>query len=230
MIQIETVLINSHCVLSDYLSEIIKDNSHYKLLAISNSESDVESIVRRLQPKLVIYVGDPDNKGIFRYFMKLKLDVTNKMFDTICLSSNPSVKVYQDALSCGVFDYILHPFIQNRLECSLRRYLNFKNLARARDSLKQRDVDEYLVRGHVYRGNKDLPKGIDIITLNKVREAFTDISTIHSALSVAKDKAISKTTARRYLEYAVQTGLLLTDVHYGNKGRPERLYKINPII
>ena len=36
---------------------------------------------------------------------------------------------------------------------------------------------------------------------------------------------ISKTTARRYLEYCVQTKLLNVEINHGKIGRPERLYR-----
>ena len=72
MNRIDTILINTHHQLNDYLSEIISKNPCYKLMAISNSDDDIGVIIRSLQPKLVIYVGNPDAKGIFGDFISLK--------------------------------------------------------------------------------------------------------------------------------------------------------------
>jgi response regulator of citrate/malate metabolism len=38
---------------------------------------------------------------------------------------------------------------------------------------------------------------------------------------------VSRTTARKYLEYLISTGSLDINLDYGTKGRPERKYHLN---
>ena len=70
-----------------------------------------------------------------------------------------------------------------------------------------------------------IPKGIDALTLNKVRKVFyaPEIFDLN-AEEVGKAVGISRSTARRYLEFLVTEGFLQADLIYGVVGRPERRY------
>jgi two-component system CitB family response regulator len=70
-----------------------------------------------------------------------------------------------------------------------------------------------------------LPKGIDGVTLEKIRILFTDSSQGLTADEAGLQIGASRTTARRYLEYLISVGELQADVNYGSVGRPERCYK-----
>jgi len=70
-----------------------------------------------------------------------------------------------------------------------------------------------------------MPKGIDALTLSKVRTLFdtTDAASFN-AEEVGRQIGVSRSTARRYLEYLVSEGVLTADLIYGVVGRPERRY------
>ncbi|GAM70950.1 hypothetical protein JCM19236_1117 [Vibrio sp. JCM 19236] len=55
-------------------------------------------------------------------------------------------------------------------------------------------------------------------------EVFSDESE-QTSDSVSGLVGVSKTTARRYLEYAVSMGFLEASVSHGSVGRPTRIYK-----
>ncbi|EKO3940689.1 DeoR family transcriptional regulator, partial [Vibrio metschnikovii] len=44
---------------------------------------------------------------------------------------------------------------------------------------------------------------------------------------VSLHTGVSKTTARRYLEYCATHGLIISENEYGKVGRPERVYTKN---
>ena len=68
-----------------------------------------------------------------------------------------------------------------------------------------------------------LPKGIDKVTLDKVRLLF-DNQTQITADKAGELIGASRTTARRYLEHLISSGELQADLSYGTVGRPERTY------
>jgi two-component system CitB family response regulator/two-component system response regulator DcuR len=72
---------------------------------------------------------------------------------------------------------------------------------------------------------RGLPKGIDPLTLGKVRGVFElpGVSDL-SAEEVAAQVGVSRSTARRYLEFFVSEGFLSANLIYGVVGRPERRY------
>lgn len=70
-----------------------------------------------------------------------------------------------------------------------------------------------------------IPKGIDGMTLTKVRAVFDDQQvTDLNAEEVGKIVGISRSTVRRYLEFLASEGFLTADLIYGVVGRPERRY------
>ena len=69
------------------------------------------------------------------------------------------------------------------------------------------------------------PKGIDPLTLKKVRQVFDDPAVADlSADEVGQCIGASRSTARRYLEFLITEGYLKADLIYGVVGRPERRY------
>ncbi|MHC1729584.1 MAG: helix-turn-helix domain-containing protein [Syntrophobacteraceae bacterium] len=70
-----------------------------------------------------------------------------------------------------------------------------------------------------------MPKGVDPLTLRKIRKVFSSPSDkSFSAEEVAEQIGLSRSTARRYLEYLISEGFLAADLLYGVVGRPERRY------
>ena len=69
------------------------------------------------------------------------------------------------------------------------------------------------------------PKGINSLTLQKVESYIQQLSEESvGANELGKSLGISRTTARRYLEYLVARGMVEPSLEYGSVGRPERRY------
>ena len=67
--------------------------------------------------------------------------------------------------------------------------------------------------------------GIDQLTLEKVKATLSIFNQNYiTAQLLAKEIGISRSTARRYLEYLDSEKLVEATVHYGQVGRPQRIY------
>ncbi|MBH0017755.1 HTH domain-containing protein [Pseudoalteromonas sp. NGC95] len=65
------------------------------------------------------------------------------------------------------------------------------------------------------------------ILLCKIHYAFIKHATTEfTAQQIGDLVGVSRSTARRYLEYLLESGKLTADQSYGSIGRPERCYKI----
>jgi two-component system CitB family response regulator len=137
------------------------------------------------------------------------------------------VDTLRSALRGGVFDYILKPLVFERLEEAVNRYKEHLRQLSRLNQLAQKEVDALLPRGpaddNQSATDERLPKGIDGITLDKIREVILT-GDQWSAEDVGNAMGASRTTARRYLEYLVGKGELTAAVTYGSVGRPERRY------
>jgi len=150
--------------------------------------------------------------------------------DVILMTAARDPETLQRVLRGGVFDYIIKPVVFKRFEESLGKYRAFRGRVAESDQLEQAEVDRLLHPSTVDEGGtagaSDLPKGIDPLTLEKVRTACPAKGEEGvSAEAMGVRLGVSRTTARRYLEHLVSAGFLSADVSYGTVGRPERLYR-----
>lgn len=72
-----------------------------------------------------------------------------------------------------------------------------------------------------------LPKGIDPTTMNHVINHLSIMENGSTAELLGKNIGVSRSTARRYLEFLVTQKQVYTELTYGTVGRPERRYFIS---
>ena len=96
-------------------------------------------------------------------------------------------------------------------------------------TIVQSDVDTILPHSSAAISNDSLElrllKGVDALTLEKIRSVFSVYSHALNAEEVGESIGASRTTARRYLEFLVSNNELAAEVSYGSVARPERKYK-----
>ncbi|CNL03314.1 response regulator receiver/uncharacterised domain-containing protein [Mycobacterium tuberculosis] len=76
-----------------------------------------------------------------------------------------------------------------------------------------------------FRARSGLPKGLSAETLERVSTALAARSDA-SATEIGDDLAISRVSARRYLEHLAATGKAARSLDYSTKGRPGARYRI----
>jgi response regulator of citrate/malate metabolism len=129
------------------------------------------------------------------------------------------------AAAHGVVGYLLKPFTYPALRDRLAAYAEYHaRLHAGGDAAGQDDVDRVL--GGVRPSRPaPLPKGMGRETLDAVVAA---VRAAHEGLSAAQTAELigaSRITARRYLEYLADTGLVDRAPRYGGAGRPELEYR-----
>ncbi|NRA19478.1 MAG: response regulator [Oceanospirillaceae bacterium] len=203
----------------------------FEVLGIAHSTVDAKDMVEVLEPNLLLLdIHFPEGNGLE---LLREIRSSKSATDVILITAAKDVSSLTEALHSGVFDYILKPLVFDRLQSALHNYLDHcKKLqaleAQSQTGLDQSAVDQLLPRGNNVKsstyGNNNLPKGIDPLTLEKIRDIFSRHNTGHTAEQMGELVGSSRTTARRYLEYLVSNSELSADVSYGSVGRPERLY------
>ena len=173
-----------------------------------------------LNPDLVlldIYLPDGNGLDILR-----ELRQKESSPDVILITADRDVNTLQEAMRGGVVDYLLKPVIFSRLEESINKYLSQKE-----QFINRVDIDQTMVDAMLHSSTTTpmarLPKGIDGVTLEKVRQLFVNEKQL-TADQAGELIGASRTTARRYLEYLISSGELSADLSYGSVGRPERTY------
>jgi two-component system, CitB family, response regulator len=203
----------------------------FETVGIAASYIEAKTLIEILQPDLLILdVYFPDMNGLD--LLKETKQQTKQM-DVIMITATKEIHKVQEAISIGVFDYIIKPVVFERFKQSLLRYKEYhtKLIQLGKESLHvtQQQVDKLLRKENENGGNERvyLPKGIDPLTLEKVLEVLGREGRGLTAELVAKEIGVSRTTARRYLEHLVSEEKIEADLSYGTVGRPERVYLVH---
>ena len=146
--------------------------------------------------------------------------------DVIAVTSARDVEVVRRAVAQGVVQYILKPFTFAGLRTRLEQYAAFREQLGARaGEVGQAEVDELFTLLRTPSGAEGLPKGLAEDTLRLVSDRLREAGDPLSASSVAEATGTSRVTARRYLEYLADSGLVERRPRYGRTGRPEVEYR-----
>ncbi|MDX1755292.1 MAG: response regulator [Marinobacter sp.] len=198
-----------------------------ELCGIAHTLTDARDQIEVLQPDLILLdVYFPDGSGLD---LLRELRASDSACDVILITAAKEVDTLRSALRGGVFDYILKPLVYERLEEAIGHYQQHRRRLAGLQRVAQKEVDELLPRAGQEADSRPaprLPKGIDALTLDKIREVLRRGGD-WSAEAVGQEMGASRTTARRYLEYLVSAEEVLAEVTYGTVGRPERRYRSN---
>ncbi|MFD2444829.1 response regulator [Bacillus sp. CGMCC 1.16607] len=132
----------------------------------------------------------------------------------------------EKALSYGVENYLIKPVSKERFDEIIQEFIKKHSLLSSNQEVNQNYVDLLFGKSKDESISKNtlLPKGIDEITLGKVKAVLHLSKEGYSAEEVGKEIGASRITARRYLEYLSSIKEVRTEVVYGIVGRPERKY------
>lgn len=147
--------------------------------------------------------------------------------DIIMISAATEKEIVTDVIRNGIFDYIIKPVKMERFIETLKRYKKMKQKLDREMEVDQSLLDDYF--GHYSDQKmieKETPKGIDPLTLEKVSETLTVLNQGVTAEQMGQEIGVSRTTARRYLEYLISTSDVQAELEYGIVGRPERRYHL----
>ncbi len=196
----------------------------FTVIGIVHNIAGADEILGIMKPDLVLLdIYFPEGNGIDLLW---KIRSQHRGVDVILITAAKEVDVLQEAIRGGVFDYILKPIEFSRFQNTLKKFFEFRSKIAEMKTLDQYDVDGLLHPVKPETSDEGyMPKGIDSITLEKVigvmdKKGHEGIS----AEKVGELVGVSRTTARRYLEYLVSSGVVKADLSYGTVGRPERIY------
>jgi response regulator of citrate/malate metabolism len=147
--------------------------------------------------------------------------------DVIMVTRARDVAVVQAAVAFGATQYLVKPFTFSAVRRKLEGFLEYRERLGAGPVVAQDDVDELFGRLRAPAEAGGLPKGVNRQSLDAVRVVLEGRDGC-TAAEVAGAVGASRVTARRYLEYLVETGLAERTARYGPAGRPQTEYRWRP--
>ncbi|MGE6631699.1 response regulator [Bacillus sp. NPDC077027] len=145
--------------------------------------------------------------------------------DVIVITAATEIKHLKEALHYGIIHYLIKPVTSNKFSQVLTAYKEKKNLINSKNEVSQTMIDLFFGQmQQEQKDERDLPTGINSLTLEKVKELMMVERRGITAEELGEKMGASRTTARRYVEYLVSTGECRAELAYGIIGRPERRY------
>ncbi|WP_152656952.1 response regulator [Oceanobacillus sp. CFH 90083] len=206
-----------HC---QYLEESLGVN-HIERTA--NAKETLEKLRERPFDLLLLDVYLPDELGTNMIEVYKK---ENPSLQIILITAATDKKILEKAYLSGVIDYLVKPIALERLAEAVKNAIDNINLIQSSEEITQQLADQLFQSKHKGNGKQqEYPKGIDELTLKKVKDVLQKSSEGMTAEKVGKKLGVSRTTARRYLEYLISVEYVRAELEYG-VGRPERKYVI----
>ncbi|SFL15367.1 response regulator [Geodermatophilus ruber] len=190
--------------------------------AVAGTGAQALDALFRLPVDLVLLdMNLPDTHGIT---LCRRIRGAGAQVDVLAVTSARELTTVRAAAAHGVVGYLLKPFTYPALRDRLTAYAEYRERLHAGgDAAGQDDVDRVLGAARPSRP-APLPKGMGRETLDAVVAAVRAADGV-SAAETGRLIGASRITARRYLEYLADTGLVDRVPRYGGTGRPELEYR-----
>lgn len=199
--------------------------SGFIVAGVVSSGKDALEFLQRHPVRLVILdVFLPGMDGVATL---QKIREMNRTVGVIVVSASRDTNTINAVLKAGAFDYVIKPFVFERIQTSLRSFQQLENrLNRGADQIDQKELDRLLQVQQKETSTNDLPKGVNPQTLQQVKNLLGHAASPLSSVETAQALKISRITARRYLEYLVAAGEATLELEYQKVGRPTNRYAL----
>lgn len=218
---IEVLVVDDDIRIANIHEKFINKIKGFTTVGISNDVEETKIWLETLKPDLVlldIYFPEKLGTELIEYIKKKKLPV-----DIILITAASEVDIVKMAYNSGVVDFLLKPLTFQQFKECLERYRAKKILLSSNTKLSKEDINK--LWNNTSTTIKELnPKGIDEVTKEKILNYLKNTKEGITAEGLAKNLGLSRSTARRYLEFLYNEGIIKVEYLYGKIGRPERYY------
>ncbi|ENR5391320.1 TPA: two-component response regulator DpiA [Providencia rettgeri] len=223
MIKIKILIVEDELLLAEMHSEYIKAYPACEKVWLAGNLAEARKMIEYMKPDLILLDNYlPDGKGID---LVHELIQERNNADIVFTTAASDMDTVSEAIRLGVFDYLVKPIAYERLGQTLDRYIQRKSVVQDNSKTNQSKIDDMFNTYARGESKEELPTGIDIITLEKILALFTEPDVQYTAESIAETIKLSRTTARRYLEYCLAKDKIEAEIEYGKVGRPQRIYR-----
>ncbi|MFC0026975.1 response regulator [Neobacillus cucumis] len=198
----------------------------FRLAATANSVAEATRFLDNYDIQLILLdIFMPGKQGLelLAHLRKNDLEI-----DVIIISAATDLERIKRALRYGVVDYLIKPFEFERFNAALNTYLEQTRFIDKQDSVSQQELDNLLLHRDEVVIAEELPKGLTKDTLKQLWDAIQELKDgPFSTDEVANVVGISRVSARKYLNFLKDLGILEVKVIYGTVGRPVYQHEYN---
>lgn len=223
MVKIKILIVEDELLLAEMHAEYIKAYTACDKVWLAGNLAEARKMIEYMKPDLILLDNYlPDGKGIDLVHELLQ---ERNSADIVFTTAASDMETVTEAIRLGVFDYLVKPVAYERLGQTLDRYIQRKSVLHGTNKTNQSQIDDMFNTYARGESKEELPTGIDALTLDKVLALFAASDAEYTAETIAETIKLSRTTARRYLEYCLAQHKIEAEIEYGKVGRPQRIYR-----
>lgn len=198
----------------------------FRLAATVNSVAEAIRCLERKDIQLIlldIFMPGKHGLELLSYLRKNDLEI-----DVIIISAASDIERIKKALRYGIVDYLIKPFEFDRFNTALTTYQEQTRFIDQQNAVNQQELDYLLLHKNEAGIAEELPKGLTKDTLKQVWGAIQELKREpFSTDEIASFLGISRVSARKYLNFLKELGILEVKVVYGTIGRPVYQHEYN---
>lgn len=225
---IRTVVVDDDFMVARLHSSTVARLDGFEVAGVASTGAQALAMLKDKRPDLVlldVYLPDLTGLEVLRRLRGIGVDC-----DVIVISAARDLDSLRQAMQSGVYQYLVKPFELDELRRRLDEYARHRARIRGQDpgtTVEQDEADRLFRTGSSGRSRTSLPKGISTETVQLVKGALASAGDDGlSATECGEAVGIARSSARRYLEYLVESGAADVRHRYGSAGRPERRYRV----
>ena len=225
MAYINVLVVEDDPMVAEIHQNFINSVENFRVAGIVNSGLKALEFIDRRSVRLVIL--DIFLPGLDGISTLEKIRERGGNIDVIVVSASRDVSTVAKAIQAGACDYIVKPFVFERIRSSLLSFRQMMDhLKGSNQEIDQQAIDTlFQVRNRKHFDTK-LPKGLNPHVFERLEAMLSEPNASLSSAEAAEALDISRITARRYLEYLVSTGKAVMEQEYHEVGRPVNKYSL----
>jgi len=191
------------------------------IVSASSAEQAIAKLKKYAYDIVVLDLGPTkeENMNLLKRIRAEKIFVC-----VIMISEENSLDYVAEAFSYGVSDYLLKPSTCKRFSEAAMRSVNKRECLLQYQTMTQEEIDHCIALNIHIAASVDKGKGICNETFNFVKSVVSKKSSSFTAADIAEETKLSRITIRKYLERMSESGILDTELEYGEVGRPQKRY------
>lgn len=203
--------------------QYVMQNKNFKVLGVCKDGNSAWEFLKNNKVDLVVLDQYMPNKSGIELLQNIRNE--GLPVSVIMVTAANDSETVEDALRLGIIDYLVKPFSNSRFNQALNVFLQRKDALGEEDTLSQRKIDS-LINGNISVVSNELPKGIQEVTLNVIRDYLKGVGSQElTSEIIADDIKVSRVTVRRYMSYLLEIGEITGRMNYETGGRPSMLYR-----
>ena len=223
MTQYTVLIVEDDQQASYTLEQAVNQHPLFKVIAAAETAAETLVYFDRAPDLILLDISLPDGDGMTLLRTLRQQGLTSSVIMTTAERESTTVA---QAIQLGVVDYLVKPLRLSRVQQALSDFAAFQSKLVESNEIDQLQIDDLMGKNKAQIKTRNTPKGIDATTLSTMISHIKQRQEPFSAQEIGDELDLSRITARRYLEYLEEQGMVSMTLNYNTGGRPKQLYHL----